>query len=67
MVVINTVLDKRKIKKDETYPISFRIYHLGKTRMISSKISINVKYWDEKKKLVKANHPNSEAFNLHLI
>jgi hypothetical protein len=38
MVVINTVLDKRKIKKDETYPISYRIYHLGKTRMISSKI-----------------------------
>lgn len=66
MVVINTVLDKRKIKKDETYPISFRIYHLGKTRMISSKISINEKFWDEKKKLVRASHPNSEAFNLHL-
>jgi len=66
LVVIKTVLDKRKIKKDDTYPISFRIYHQGKTRMISSKISIHEKFWDEKKKLVKTSHPNNVALNLHL-
>lgn len=66
MVIINTVLDKRKIKKDDTYPISFRIYHLGKTRMISSKISIEEKYWDEKKKLIKVSHQNGEALNRHI-
>jgi len=66
MVIINTVLDKRKIKKDDTYPISFRIYHLGKTRMISSKISIEEKYWDEKKKLIKVSHSNGEALNRHI-
>lgn len=34
--------------------------------MISSKISIHENHWDEKKKLLKASHPNSEALNRHL-
>ena len=59
MVNITVNLDKRKAKKDGTYPICFGIYYLGKSTTRSSKIYVNEKQWDDKRKVIKSNHSNS--------
>lgn len=46
-----------------TYPICFGIYYLGKSTTRSSKIYVNEKQWDDKKKVIKANHSNSATLN----
>lgn len=63
MVTIKTNLDKRKIKKDGTYPICFSIYHQGKSTTRSSKIYVNEINWDNERKSIKSKHPNATALN----
>lgn len=67
--MVNTaiLLDTRKIKKDGTYPIIFRIYYQGKTSTRSTKIYVEEKQWDDKKKLIKNLHPQSDALNKRLL
>lgn len=62
MVTIKIFLDKRRITKDETYPLNFRIYHLGKSSTRSTKIYLKVNQWDDKKKVIKS-HPDAALLN----
>ena len=63
MVTIKVFLDKRKIKKDNTYPICLRIYHNGASTTRSTKIDVMESQWDDNKKAVKKNHPTALALN----
>ena len=53
---LTLLLDKRRAKKDGSYPIIFRLTHLRKTTSISTGYSILEKYWDTRKCAVKKNY-----------
>jgi hypothetical protein len=63
MAVIKVSLDKRKIKKDNTYPICLRIHYGGKSTIRSTKIDVSDNYWDDTKKAIKKSHPNASILN----
>jgi integrase/recombinase XerD len=63
MVTIKVFLDKRKIKKDNTFPVCLRIYHNGTSTTRSARIDVLESQWDDVKKLVKKNHPTALAYN----
>ena len=67
MVNTTILLDTRKIKKDGTYPIIFRVYYQGKTSTRSTKIYVTEKQWDDKKKLIRNAHPQSMALNKRIL
>ncbi|CAM4307517.1 Site-specific recombinase XerD [Pedobacter westerhofensis] len=67
MVNIKIILDTRKAKKDNSYPVCFRIYHRGKSTIRSVKIYIKEDQWDDQKKVVLKNHPNSVTLNKRLL
>lgn len=48
MATINLVLDTRRVKKDETYPLVFRLRLGDKFSDISTGFSIPLKQWDKK-------------------
>ncbi|TDO21326.1 Arm DNA-binding domain-containing protein [Pedobacter duraquae] len=54
MVNITINLDIRRVKKDGTYPIVFRIYHQQRSFTRSTKICVLEKHWDDSKKLIKS-------------
>ena len=67
MVNIKIILDTRKAKKDNSYPVCFRIYHRGKSTIRSVKIYIMEDQWDDQKKVAMKNHPNSVTLNKRLL
>jgi len=63
------ILDLRRQKLDKTYPISFRIIHNRSATTIRTGYSVEKKYWDEKKSLVKRgckNIPDTVGLNFLL-
>ncbi len=66
---IQIILDLRRKKMDNTYPISFRIIHNRTSTTIRSGYSVEKKYWDEKKSSVKRgckNIPDTVGLNFLL-
>lgn len=49
-------LDKRRAKKDGTYPVIMRLGHNAQTTSIPIGISVSDKDWDEKKRTVKKSY-----------
>lgn len=66
MVTITVVLDKRRAKKDGTFPINFRIYHGSKATTRSTKIYVEEGQWDDQRKTIKNGHPNASVLNRRL-
>ena len=68
MATLNLVLDKRRVKKDSTYPIVFRLSANRKQAFIPTGISINEQDYDEKNSLV-INSPrlNEDIYKLDRI
>ena len=56
MATLNLVLDKRRVKKDCTYPVVFRLIANRKQAFITTGISINEQDYDEKNSLVIKTH-----------
>ncbi len=50
---LRIILDKRREKKDGTYPIAFRVLHGRIQSTIGSGYSVHEEYWDKQKKAVK--------------
>lgn len=48
--------DTRRAKKDGTFPLVFRLSHLGKTLPIPTGLSIKTSDWDGKKRVVKKTY-----------
>lgn len=67
MVNIKIILDTRKVNKDNSYPICFRVYHNGKTTIRTAKMYVTKAQWDDKKKVINANHPNASTLNKRLV
>lgn len=66
MATIATILRKDKLNKKGLAPIHFRIIKDRKTRYVSARFSIEPKYWNTKKEIVKPSHPESSYLNTHL-
>ncbi len=68
MATLNLVLDKRRVKKDSTYPVVFRLTANRKQAFIPTGISINEQDYDEKNSLV-INSPrlNEDIYKLDRI
>jgi integrase/recombinase XerD len=66
MVSIKVILDKRRIKKDNSYPLNFHIHYNCKSTTRSTGISITEDDWDEESKLIKKSNLAHKALNTRL-
>jgi integrase len=66
VVTVKTILDKRKAKKDGTFPICFQICFKRKTTTRSSRIYVSVNHWDDCKKEINKAHALYKILNLKL-
>lgn len=63
MASIKVVLDKRRAKSDETYPVILRITQNQKSTSVSTGISVKEKDWNETTREVRKSHPNHTLLN----
>ncbi|MDQ3112292.1 MAG: site-specific integrase [Bacteroidota bacterium] len=63
MAQLKLILDKRRVKQDKTYPLIFRIFQNGDSRIIPTGFSLKEEEWNSKTNLVSKNHPNCNAIN----
>ena len=63
MATIKIVLDKRRIKKDETFPIVIRVRHLKKYFDIKTNYHTTGKKFDEKKELIIGDFHSSDLLH----
>lgn len=66
MANVNIVLDTRRPKLNDQFPVYLRLTHHRMTRNISTKISVPRDEWNYKKNCVKNSYPNAARMNLHL-
>lgn len=57
MITLNLTIDKRRSKKDGTYPLIFRIATNGSSRSISTKYSASESNWNSRSGTLKDSHP----------
>ena len=55
----NLTLDTRRKRKDNTFPIIFRLIHLGKSTSIATGYSVEKCYWDSNKQEVRSSYPDT--------
>lgn len=66
MATVSIILRTDKVKKDGTMPINFLIIKDRKKNKISTGVSIDPKYWDEKNSRIKPGATNSARNNATL-
>ncbi|TND09405.1 MAG: integrase family protein [Bacteroidetes bacterium] len=66
MATIKLVLDKRREKKDGSFPLVFRINHNTVTRDIHTGYSIQNTEWDGKKNIINKTHPAFKTLSARL-
>jgi site-specific recombinase XerD len=66
MVYLKLILDTRRAKSDDTYPIVFRVTEIKKVYLLSSGYSTKKSEWDVSKRMIKGIHPNAGAINASL-
>ncbi len=54
-------LDKRRAKKDGSYPIIIRLGHFQKTTSISTGHAVHHNYWNDKKKCVRSSYKGVQS------
>lgn len=54
-------IDKRRKRKDNTYPIILRLSHNRKTTAISVGYFIEQNYWDDSKRMVKSSYKGTQS------
>ena len=57
MATLKIILDKRTVKADQTSPFYLRLIHHRKTINIKLGYYLEIKYWNDIKQIVVANHP----------
>tara|TARA_R110002020_G_scaffold185364_1_gene382916 strand:+ start:368 stop:1585 length:1218 start_codon:yes stop_codon:yes gene_type:complete len=55
----NLILDTRRKRKDNTFPIIFRLIHLGKSTSIATGYAVPERYWDATKQEVKNSYQDT--------
>ena len=66
MASIKVLFDKRRIKKDNQYPLVIRVFHDSKTASFATGISVAESEWDDKKCRVNRLQAFHEKLNLLL-
>lgn len=61
MITINLTIDKRRSKKDGSYPLVFRITANSSTRSISTKFFTMLSDWNNRANCLKTTHPLFEV------
>jgi len=56
---LNLILDTRRKRKDNTFPIIFRLIHLGKSNSIATGYTVPERYWDATKQEVKNSYQDT--------
>jgi integrase/recombinase XerD len=57
------ILRKSQKREDKTFPLALRITSERRTKYIYLSIYLAKEYWDEKKQMVKKDHPNAAEIN----
>jgi integrase/recombinase XerD len=63
MVYYKVLLDNRRPKADEIYPVIIRVTHNRKNTSITTGVRISNEFWDFKTGLVAIKHPNHQLLN----
>lgn len=63
MATYKLLQDRRRIKKDGTYPIVIRVYIGDTYSTIKTGLSVPPKFWDDKRLKIKSSYPNSDQLN----
>ena len=63
MVYYKVILDDRRQKEDEVYPIVVRITHNRKNTSMTTGIRVSKSLWDANLNLVSVKHPNFQLLN----
>lgn len=63
---IKIVLDKRRAKKNNTYPLRMRVYQGRKYKTHSLGIDLRESDWDDQTQLVNTCNPNHRLYNLKI-
>src|SRR5690606_9508323 len=58
---IKISLDKRRQKKDGSYPIILRLSHFRKTTSINLGLSISEEFWDDKNERIKKSYKGTSS------
>jgi integrase/recombinase XerD len=66
MATLKVILDERRKKGDNTYPIVIRLTHNQKSVSIPVEKSIKKELWDESRREIKKNHPLANEINLNI-
>ncbi len=66
MITMNLTLDTRRVKKDNTYPIVFRITYQGVSRDVATGFSSMEIHWNDKTHYPKEIHPLYEVISNEL-
>ena len=67
MISLRLTPDKRRKKKDYTYPLIFRITYKGETRDISSSYRTKISDWSTKSTFIKETHPDYKVRHVSRI
>ncbi|WP_423147006.1 phage integrase SAM-like domain-containing protein [Rubrolithibacter danxiaensis] len=61
------ILDERRSKADNVYPVIIRVIHNRKNTSIATGIRVQKDYWDEQSSQLKRTHPNFSVVNPTLL
>lgn len=64
MVYFKVLINTKRKKEDDVYPVVIRLTYNRATTFISTGVRIHLDQWDEKKSQVRPNIPNSQQLNL---
>ncbi|MDB5056424.1 MAG: hypothetical protein JWM44_4474 [Bacilli bacterium] len=67
MVYFKTVLDDRKVKSDNYYPIVVRVTFNRKVTTFTTGVRIQKEFWDDKLHQIKTDHPNCAMLNANVL
>ncbi len=63
MISLNLTIDKRRAKKDGTYPLVFKISCNGTSRDLATGYSTNEIHWNNRAGILKETHPSFEVIS----
>ncbi len=66
MAQLKLILDKRRVKQDKTYPLIFRVFQSGDSRIIPTGFSLKEEEWNSKSNVVNKSQPSSKIINERL-
>ncbi len=66
MAQLKIILDQRRSKQDNTYPLIFRIFQDGDSRIIPTGFSLKEEEWNSKTNAVNKSHASSNVINTRI-